>query len=32
MDKILHITHNDLDGAGCGIIVKKIYSNAEIRN
>jgi hypothetical protein len=30
MEKILHITHNDLDGAGCGIIIKKIYNNADI--
>lgn len=30
MNKILHITHNDLDGAGCGIIVKNIYNNADI--
>jgi len=28
--KILHITHNDLDGAGCGIIIKKIYPDASI--
>jgi oligoribonuclease NrnB/cAMP/cGMP phosphodiesterase (DHH superfamily) len=30
MEKILHVTHNDLDGAGCGIIVKKIYQNASV--
>lgn len=32
MEKILHITHNDLDGAGCGIIVKKIYRDAEVKH
>jgi oligoribonuclease NrnB/cAMP/cGMP phosphodiesterase (DHH superfamily) len=32
MEKILHITHNDLDGAGCGIIVKNIHSSAEIKH
>ena len=29
MDRILHITHNDLDGAGCSIIVKNIYDYVD---
>ncbi|MCA1927962.1 MAG: phosphoesterase, partial [Calditerrivibrio sp.] len=26
---ILHVTHNDLDGVGCAILVKKCYDFVE---